>query len=318
MFDLHYDLLTYVYMNRYNLDKVRKHLNKLFSNENITGGIFNLFYMSPKEMKDELDIDYEDINIVKNLKTVDLLIKKERLIPKNIKYTYGIEGLDYLKDIDDMDILYNLGVRSVNIVWNNDNKFGGGAKGDKNRGLTLLGEKLVEKLVDLGIAIDLSHANEKTFYDVIEICNRLKLRKVRGIPKVFVSHSNVRILCNNVRNLSDEQLLEIKKFNGIVGIVEVKPFCIKEDSFNNNKDKYEKAYLEHIKYLKELFGDCKNISVSSDDMTYYETKYYNHFNCFKQYEMRKRIENLLQNDGFNEIEINNILYNNANRFFLYN
>lgn len=36
---------------------------------------------------------------------------------------FGIEGLDYLENIDDIDILYSLGVRSVNPVWNNDNKF---------------------------------------------------------------------------------------------------------------------------------------------------------------------------------------------------
>ena len=122
MFDLHYDLLTYIYINRYNLRKVKKHINKIFNN-NIIGGIFNLFYMSPKEMKEELEIKSEEINIIENLEEVKRLIYKNNLIPKNIEYIYGIEGLDYLEKIEDLDEIYNLGVRSVNIVWNNDNKF---------------------------------------------------------------------------------------------------------------------------------------------------------------------------------------------------
>ena len=162
MFDLHYDLLTYIYMNRNDLEIVKKHLKKLF-NDNVSGGIFNLFYMSPKEMKEDLGIEKEEIDVIKNLEIVNNLIFKYNLLPNKLKYIYGIEGLDYLKKIEDIDKIYDLGVRSVNIVWNNDNKFGGGAKGDKNKGLTKLGEELIEKLADKKIAIDLSHTNEKTF-----------------------------------------------------------------------------------------------------------------------------------------------------------
>ena len=45
MYDFHYDLLTYIYMNRDNLTEVKEHCKKIFS-DNISGGIFNLFYMS--------------------------------------------------------------------------------------------------------------------------------------------------------------------------------------------------------------------------------------------------------------------------------
>ena len=131
MFDLHYDLLTYIYMNKNNLEEVKRHIDKIFRN-NITGGIFNLFYMSEKEMYDELGIEKKDIDIIENLKVVKDIINKENLIPNNIKYTFGIEGLDYLSNISDIDKLYDLGVRSVNIVWNNDNKFRRRSKGRRN------------------------------------------------------------------------------------------------------------------------------------------------------------------------------------------
>lgn len=314
MYDLHYDLLTYVFMNRYNLKEVKKHCKKIFNN-NITGGIFNLFYMSPKEMKEELGIEKEEINIIENLEVVNKIIEKNELIPKSIKCIYGIEGLDYLEKIEDIDKIYDLGVRSVNIVWNNDNKFGGGAKGNKNRGLTNLGKELVIKLIDRKIAIDLSHANEKTFYDIVELCKDLKNNGKDAI--VFASHSNVKAICNHPRNLSDEQILKIKELDGVVGIVGVKPFCVGDAShkaqlFTRKNTKYQEVYVEHIKYLKNILGGIDNISVSTDDMTYYKVnkRYYKHFNVFKHDRVEKNLENLLLDNDFTKIEVEKILCRN--------
>lgn len=127
MFDLHYDLLTYIYINRNDIRKIKKHCNNIFR-DNLTGGIFNLFYMSKQEMKEELNVEVKEINIIKNLKDVKNIIEENNLLPPNIKYIFGIEGLDYLQNIEDINILYDLGVRSVNPVWNNENKFGGGIR----------------------------------------------------------------------------------------------------------------------------------------------------------------------------------------------
>ena len=313
MFDCHYDLLTYIYINKNNLKEVKKHCNKIFKNS-ISGGIFNLFYMSPEEMKKDLNIDIKEIDIIKNLDIVNKLIKEKNLIPQNVSYIYGIEGLGYLKRIEDIDILHKLGVKSVNIVWNNDNKFGGGINGDQNKGLTPFGKKLIEKIVDTNIAIDLSHTNEKTFYDIINICTKLK--EGGKNPKVFASHSNIRSICNHKRNLTDKQILKIKELNGIIGIVSVKPFCIKEKRFNNNKNKYENAYIKHIQYLKELLHGIENIAVSTDDMKYYKTcrKYYKHFNVFKQENMKAKLEKQLLKNNFSQEEIEKILYKNAKTF----
>lgn len=307
MFDCHYDLLTYIYMNRNNLKEVKRYCKKIFDN-NITGGIFNLFYMSPQEMKEELNIKKEEIDIIENLKVVNQLIYKNNIIPKHIKYIFGIEGLDYLERIEDIDKIYNLGVRTVNIVWNNDNKFGGGTRGNNIRGLTDLGEKLVKELVDKKIAIDLSHANKKTFYNIINLCNELK-RKGKN-PIVLASHSNVKSLCNVPRNLSDDQIIKIKELDGTIGIVGVKPFCIKEDRINKDKKKYYNAYIEHIKYVRDLLGGVDNIAVSTDDMTYYGTKYYKEFNVFRKEYVKRELEELLWINGFTEEEIKKILYKN--------
>lgn len=51
-----------------------------------------MFYMSTREMQEELSIQPEEINIIENLKTVKQLIEKEKLIPENVDYIIGIEG----------------------------------------------------------------------------------------------------------------------------------------------------------------------------------------------------------------------------------
>ena len=308
MFDCHYDLLTYIYMNKNDLRKEKKYCNKIFKN-NISGGIFNLFYMTPEQMKNELNIDKKDINIIENLREVNYLISKYNIIPKQIEYIKGIEGLDYLEKLEDIAKIYNLGVRSVNPVWNNDNKFGGGVKGDKKRGLTNIGEELIKKLVEKNIAIDLSHANEKTFYNIIEVCKKLKEKGKN--PIVIASHSNAKQICNVERNLSDEQILKIKELDGIIGVVGVKCFCKK---VKNKKmyflGGYKKAYIQHIRYIKNLLGSIENIAVSTDDMSYYNRFYYKHFNVFKQTKVKEELENELLKSGFSNFEIERMMYKN--------
>ena len=299
MYDYHYDLLTYIYMNRSNLRKVKAHCNVIF-NGGIQGGIFNLFYMSKQEMKDELDINPDEIDVIKNLKEVKQIIEAEKLIPENIKYVIGIEGLDYLNKIEDVDILYELGVRSVNPVWNNHNKFGTGVrpitKINKKNGLTSLGKELIHKLIETGIAIDVSHSDEATFWDIINECIKYKELK----PIIHASHSNCKAIHNAPRNLKDEQIRAIAELNGTIGIVSVKAFCGTEN--------YEQMYIEHIKHVKMLLGSVDNITLATDDMTFYkiEPEIYQNLNIFKQEQADRKITQLLKEYNFSEDEVNKI------------
>ena len=166
MFDCHFDLLMYIllYKKQNRIDELKKYCEEVLNKDNIIGGIFNLFYTGPDKMKEEFGKETSKISLTEDLMEAKEAIVKHSIIPENINYLIGIEGLDYLKEIDEIDDLYKLGLRSTNIVWNNQNKFGGGTKSPEEAGLTTLGEALVEKLVKTNIAIDLSHTNEKTFW----------------------------------------------------------------------------------------------------------------------------------------------------------
>jgi len=73
---------------------------------------------------------------------------------------------------------------------------------------------------------------------------------------------------------------------------------------------YKKAYMQHIKYMKKLLGTIENIAVSTDDMSYYNTFYYKHFNVFKQTKIKEELEDELLKSGFSKEEIEKILYKN--------
>ncbi len=179
--------------------------------------------------------------------------------------------------VSDLEILKELGLNAIVPVWNNKSRYGSGNRSDS--GLTLEGEKLIKKAIELNIGIDLSHANEKTFFDIIDI---IKEQRQEGInPVIYASHSNARSLSDLPRNLTDEQILAIKSVGGVVGLVAHSNFTLKgslNKRLNLKGNEYDdflkivkETYIKHIIYVNRLFGDTDSIAVSTDDMTFVET-----------------------------------------------
>lgn len=251
MIDCHYDLLTILYCCYLKDDfsyikKIQEDLKE------VDGLIANLYFMSRKEMEEELHIT--EINVVEMFKISTELFQKYF---KEKKVIYSIEGCDYIKDEEELEELYHLGLRNILLVWNNENSYGSGNRSKK--GLTNLGKSFIRKAVDLGIMIDLSHMNKKTFYDTTDLLKELK--KEGKKVSVIASHSNNYSLCHHPRNLEDDQLLILKELDGKVGIVSYGPF-IEKDSKN-----LEEYYLKHIKHMEKILG-INSIMVSTDNMEF--------------------------------------------------
>lgn len=132
----------------------------------------------------------------------------------------------------------DIGVKVIGYVWNDPNELGYGIK-ENDLGLTGLGIEYTKYLNDLGIVIDTSHMNEKTFYDTINISR----------SPVIASHSSVRSLVDHVRNLRDDQIIKLKENNGVINI------NFWKKSLNDNQE--AATYIDivdHIDYVKELVG----------------------------------------------------------------
>lgn len=273
MIDLHFDLLTKLYMSYLNNDftYIEEYVKKI-NDDNVTGLIANLCFMSKEEMKNEYHENYynQDISVIEMFIIVKELLDKY-LPNKNI--IMSIEGCDYV-NIEDLDKLYELGLRAILPVWNEENKYASGNR--SNNGLTPLGYKFIMHAIELGIGIDLSHANINSFNDIFEVARNAKNQGFN--PIIYASHSNVYNLCDRDRNLNDEQLLKIKELDGVVGLFSHRNFIYK-DSLKNKIDNniVIDKYLEHINYLNDLFGGIDNICVSTDDMSFcgeYDQDYY--------------------------------------------
>ncbi len=106
---------------------------------------------------------------------------------------------------------YERGLRVLTITWKEANKFGTGAHFSDpqvDRGLTPKGRELVVEAQKLGITIDVSHLNEPSFWDVIDVAKR----------PVVATHSNARAICDHPRNLRDDQIEAIGEKGGVIGI----------------------------------------------------------------------------------------------------
>ena len=126
----------------------------------------------------------------------------------------GAEPLGY--DPWVADIFWKLGVRMVSLTWNRRNPFADGLGETSDGGLSALGRELVHRLSALGVILDLSHASERTFAQVLETAPE---------ATVVASHANCRALVDTPRNLSDEQLRALAARDGVVGVL-AHPFVV--------------------------------------------------------------------------------------------
>jgi len=124
----------------------------------------------------------------------------------------ALEGTEALGSTPELaEAFWALGVRMVGLTWARRNAFADGSGEPSPGGLSRLGEELVDRLLALGCAIDLAHASERTFEDV--------LGRAGDGASLLVSHTCCRAVRDTTRNTSDDQLRAIAACDGVVGIM---------------------------------------------------------------------------------------------------
>ena len=159
-----------------------------------------------------------------------------------------LEGVEAIgNDMTKLNILYQLGVRSIGLTWNPANLAADGAGEPRGAGLTLFGKEIVGWNNDHHVLTDVSHLCEQSFWDVMELAH---------YP--IASHSNARKLCNHPRNLTDEQARMMFKRGGMIHVVYYPDF-IKEGEVSATID----DLIAHIDHFCSL-GGKKQIGLGSD------------------------------------------------------
>jgi len=175
---------------------------------------------------------------------------RKSLAQEKISLVLAVEGAhSLLPSVGSIDLCYHLGVRLITLCWNNTNWLASASRDAATfpYGLTPLGRRVVKRISQLGIIVDVSHASERTFWDVAEVCD----------GPFVASHSCARGICDHVRNLDDEQLRAIAFAKGTVGVNFLKGFL------SSNGNATLETVVEHIEYILDRIGD-EHVSLGSD------------------------------------------------------
>lgn len=198
----------------------------------------------------------------------------------------GFEG-----DWSVLDMWYERGLRSVGLVWNDDNPLGGGT--NSTVGITELGREFIKRCEAKQILIDLAHTNPVMFADCLTVTERAP----------FISHGALFSLVPNKRNYTDVQLFEVVRRGGIVGIFLAKSALATSANFD------VRDVALHIKRAIELLGnDAVALGTDFGGMIYGTPQ---HLTCVAD------IPNLwaaLQDVGLSDVQIHNIAAGNAQRY----
>lgn len=208
---------------------------------------------------EQLDLAHQLSQRSKNIKICtsaqniqDCLAKKKLAI---VLHMEGAEALQQNPDL--LDVFYERGLRSIGPLWNRPSRFGHGLNAkfphspDTGAGLTSDGKDFIRRCADKKMVIDVSHMNEKAFWNTVDILEQ----------PIVATHSNSHALCPQARNLTDPQLKAIRESKGMVGVNFDVAF-LRSDG-QRNADTPIDVILEHLEYLMDHLGE-EHVGFGSD------------------------------------------------------
>ncbi len=212
---------------------------------------------------------------VKNVEDFEKCTKTNKI--GAVLHFEGSGGID--SEFHNLRNYYRLGLRSMGLSWTNINKFATGVRMDEERGLTSEGQELVQEMNKLGIIVDVSHLNIKSFWDVVD----------KASKPIIASHSNCYALCDDPRNLKDDQIKAIGELEGTIGVNFCVPFLSNEkkedtitfETIKNHIDRIiDIAGIDHVSFGSDYDGATvpdilQDISYYPDLVEYLEKNGYN-------------------------------------------
>ena len=154
-------------------------------------------------------------------------------------------------EVDRLDILYGLGIRSSGIAYSESNTLGSGLKEARDGGLTAFGHQAVKRMNKLGIAIDISHSGDQTSLDTIAASDK----------PIIITHAGARALWNTKRMKPDEVIKACAAKGGIIAIEAAPHTTLTKKNPKHNIE----GYMEHFEYCAQLVG-IEHVSFGPDTL----------------------------------------------------
>ncbi|MDE3130548.1 MAG: dipeptidase [Acidobacteriota bacterium] len=175
--------------------------------------------------------------------------------PLAVLHLEGAEAID--PALESLDTWYAAGLRSLGPVWSRPNAFAHGvpfvfpSSPDTGPGLTRAGRALVRRCAALGIAVDLSHMNERGFWEVAKL----------DLAPLVVSHAGAHAIAPCSRNLTDAQIDAVAASGGLVGVVFACSFL--RPDFADDPDTPLARIVAHVRHIAERVG-VEHVAFGSD------------------------------------------------------
>ena len=153
--------------------------------------------------------DPDNLMLIRSRIELAEFLKRRQSNPTLIGGLLGTEGSHALDgDLDNIQRLFNNGFRMMSLQHFFDNKLGGSLHGTSGEGLTQFGRDAVNKMLALGIMLDVSHSSEQVVVDTLAISNK----------PLIVSHTGFQGHCPSPRNISDKLMEQIAAAGGLIAV----------------------------------------------------------------------------------------------------
>ena len=304
-FDMHSDIGTNLYDRHLKGEKdvfKRLHINDLITGDN--KGVFVACFFSGSQTWEYMQemIKHCNNELNDNKDSCILVTNKNHLIENDkILTCISVEGMcGVCGNVEEkIEWMYQNNVRIASLVWNESNHLADGWPNDPLRGLSDEGFRVIKKMNELNMIIDVSHINEKGFWDIIQTSSK----------PVIATHSNARQLCPHERNLTNQQLKAIANKDGLIGLNSCK-FFISNDKENQNVH----GLAKHARYMADLVG-VDHIACGFDYMNFLSDDVgYDNIDDLKSAAYTQNFIKALKDEKFSDDEIEKIAFYNVYNF----
>ncbi len=151
------------------------------------------------------------------------------------------------EDIDLIEIMHTLGVRFMQLSYNNQSLCAAGCYEEEDPGITRFGRQVIKEMNRVGMVVDMSHSGERSTFHAIELSER----------PITVTHANPKSWQPALRNKSDDLLKALSESGGMLGF-SMYPFHLKNGPKCSLSD-----FCAMIASTAELIG-IDSIGIGSD------------------------------------------------------
>ena len=159
----------------------------------------------------------------------------------------GLQNSSHFREVDDVDVFHGLGQRVSQLTYNSRNLIGSGSTERSDGGLSDYGVSVVERMNEVGMAIDTSHCGDRTTLDAFEASKQ----------PVLITHGNCRALAEHPRCKTDEAIRKMAATGGVMGITGVRMFVRTEEPTT------VEHVLDHFDHVRDLVG-VEHLGLGSD------------------------------------------------------